>query len=227
MAKAIAMCKCEKCGQTFKKVKACGNRSEADSYVAWAEEHFTLCPDCYAAEQAAKMEETYEIREMHYGEYKEHFSDCKTVPNSYDSKKKTIRVYVKKEIPEAPAEPEKEESANTKASESEKEEKIAEMIRNFMDVYIRISNLKGNSHIKEHSRIIKKDGNFVAGKLQYTDDWDRKMELHIVPEQKILTLHYCIERWDNTWQPAWGSCTIPEDLLKEIAIELKKQEASL
>lgn len=31
---------------------------------------------------------------MHYGEYKRNYSDCKTVPNSYDPETKSVRVFV-------------------------------------------------------------------------------------------------------------------------------------
>lgn len=34
------------------------------------------------------------IKEMHYSEYKNDYSDCRTVKDSYDKKSKTIQVYV-------------------------------------------------------------------------------------------------------------------------------------
>ena len=35
------------------------------------------------------------IRRMHYSEYKEYYSECETVANSYDKKTKTIEVMTK------------------------------------------------------------------------------------------------------------------------------------
>ena len=50
MAKAIAVCVCEKCGQTFEKKVVKRNRAEADKWEEWASEHITLCPECYIKE---------------------------------------------------------------------------------------------------------------------------------------------------------------------------------
>lgn len=47
MAKAKAFCRCATCGNEFTREKICGNRREADSWEAWAENHFDECPDCY------------------------------------------------------------------------------------------------------------------------------------------------------------------------------------
>ena len=46
MAKAIAKCTCETCGAIFEKVATKNNRTEADNWVAWAEENITECPSC-------------------------------------------------------------------------------------------------------------------------------------------------------------------------------------
>lgn len=51
MAKAIAECKCSKCGATFTKTAIKYNREQADSWKAWAEENCTTCPDCWKQEQ--------------------------------------------------------------------------------------------------------------------------------------------------------------------------------
>lgn len=44
-----------------------------------------------AAKAAAETVKTG-LRRMHYSEYKNNYSDCKTVPGSYDKKTKTIEV---------------------------------------------------------------------------------------------------------------------------------------
>lgn len=51
MAKAIAECKCSKCGATFTKTAIKYNREQADSWKAWAEENCKTCPDCWKQEQ--------------------------------------------------------------------------------------------------------------------------------------------------------------------------------
>lgn len=64
MARAIANCKCEKCGETFEKIAFKYNRTEADKWQAWAEENCTICPDCWRKlqqeEDAAKAAEIIE-----------------------------------------------------------------------------------------------------------------------------------------------------------------------
>lgn len=71
MAKAIVMCKCEKCGKEFKKEKICHNRSEANSFEEWAKENCTECPECYKAriesqkaEKANVLKEKYNLPEI-------------------------------------------------------------------------------------------------------------------------------------------------------------------
>lgn len=95
MAKAKAICKCRKCGATFESTKICYNRKEADNWEAWASEHFDLCPDCYAKEQSAKAMNSAEVVEMHYSEYKNKYSNKKTVPGSYNPATKTIKVIMR------------------------------------------------------------------------------------------------------------------------------------
>lgn len=94
MAKATAICKCEKCGETFTKVKICNSRREANEWERWAESNCTLCPECYSKAKEAEYAATHSIKEMHYSEYKRNYSNCKTVAGSYNSKTKTIKVYV-------------------------------------------------------------------------------------------------------------------------------------
>lgn len=54
MAKARAMCTCERCGATFTKTVDKPNRAQADSWIAWAEQNIRVCPACYRAEKAAE-----------------------------------------------------------------------------------------------------------------------------------------------------------------------------
>lgn len=51
MAKAVANCTCTKCGKQFTREAIKRNRADADSWASWAENNFTLCGACYAAEQ--------------------------------------------------------------------------------------------------------------------------------------------------------------------------------
>lgn len=54
MAKATATCTCERCGATFTKTVDKPNRSQADSWIAWAELNIRVCPACYKTEKAAE-----------------------------------------------------------------------------------------------------------------------------------------------------------------------------
>ena len=60
MAKAVATCKCKICGTTFEKVAVKRNTREADSWKAWAERTFDICPACedrQYEEKAARLAE--------------------------------------------------------------------------------------------------------------------------------------------------------------------------
>lgn len=64
MAKARAICTCTHCGATFEVEAVKGNRRDADSWEAWAVEHYDTCPACElsirreaAAETAKKAAE--------------------------------------------------------------------------------------------------------------------------------------------------------------------------
>ena len=56
MARAIANCTCSVCGAKFERVEFKNNRAQADAWKEWAEEHFTICPECYQKQQMAKAE---------------------------------------------------------------------------------------------------------------------------------------------------------------------------
>ena len=100
MARARVSLVCKKCGKTFTaQKKECNNRKAADSWIEWAEENITLCPDC--ENQKYKEFKDNEAKEnglhivkMPYSVYKNHFADCTKSPHSYKKKKKTIDVYL-------------------------------------------------------------------------------------------------------------------------------------
>ena len=50
MAMAKVKCTCSACGKEFTVKRDCFSRKDADSFEAWAAQHFTLCRDCYTAE---------------------------------------------------------------------------------------------------------------------------------------------------------------------------------
>ena len=54
MARAIAMCKCEKCGKEFQKIQYLQNRKSANEWQKWAEANITLCEECYKEEREAE-----------------------------------------------------------------------------------------------------------------------------------------------------------------------------
>ena len=79
-------------------VELFGKTTDRMKKIEWMEEN--LCPECYAREQAQLQNKGRQIEEteMHYAEYKNNFSNCQTLPNSYDSKTKTIVVLVPVEV---------------------------------------------------------------------------------------------------------------------------------
>lgn len=101
---------------------------EREKKVKWIEEN-RVCYDCYIKEQMKDYEEV----EMHYGEYKENYSHCKTKKGSYDKSDKTIIVYVpkaKEQEPEQKQEEEKitlEQIAEQALSPVEEIEKLVKM----------------------------------------------------------------------------------------------------
>ena len=57
MAKARATCTCSVCGKTFEKCTVKTNRREADRWEEWAQQTFTVCPECEQKEHEAKAAE--------------------------------------------------------------------------------------------------------------------------------------------------------------------------
>lgn len=60
MAKAIAHCKCEKCGEEFVKENRLMSRPAADSWTEWAEANITLCIKCWRKAEQEKDEKRYD-----------------------------------------------------------------------------------------------------------------------------------------------------------------------
>lgn len=60
MAKAIAYCTCEKCGEEFVKENRLMSRAAADSWTEWAEANVTLCPKCWGKAKHEQDTERYE-----------------------------------------------------------------------------------------------------------------------------------------------------------------------
>jgi len=83
------------------KVELFGKTTDRMKKIEWLET--TLCPECYAREQAQKANKGNRIEEveMHYSEYKNNYSNCQTLPNSYNRQTKTIIVLVPVEDEEA------------------------------------------------------------------------------------------------------------------------------
>lgn len=84
------------CGHTAEhQIYGTNTHGEREKRAAYLET--TLCAECYARAQTGECNEVT----MHYGEYKTNYSSCKTVPNSYDAKAKTIVVLVPMAVPAA------------------------------------------------------------------------------------------------------------------------------
>ncbi len=90
------------------RVELFGKTTDRMKKIEWLET--TLCPECYAREQAQKANKGNRIEEveMHYSEYKNNYSNCQTLPNSYNRQTKTIIVLVPVEDEEAEEEETKE-----------------------------------------------------------------------------------------------------------------------
>lgn len=69
MARTSITLTCTRCGNEFKHIHFSRNQAEASSYEAWAVDHITVCPDCHAAEQAAKQQTALEEYMASFGEH--------------------------------------------------------------------------------------------------------------------------------------------------------------
>lgn len=109
-------------------VELFGKTTDRMKKIEWMET--TLCPECYAREQAQKANKGMQIEEveMLYSEYKNNFSNCQTLPNSYDSKTKTITVLVPVEVEEVEEVTVAEETTETTVVENATVETTEEII---------------------------------------------------------------------------------------------------
>lgn len=80
------------CGHTDM-VDLGGKNAERERRLKWLAE-CGLCPECYAAYMEERKTDGCEIVEMLYRDYKNNYSDCKTMKDSYNPENKTITVYV-------------------------------------------------------------------------------------------------------------------------------------
>lgn len=60
MAKAVAHCTCERCGEEFVKENRLMSRSAAGNWTEWAEANITLCPKCWRKAEQEKAEKRYD-----------------------------------------------------------------------------------------------------------------------------------------------------------------------
>ncbi len=60
MAKAVARCTCERCGETFTRKNMLQNRSDANRWAEWAEANITLCPKCWGKAQREQETACYD-----------------------------------------------------------------------------------------------------------------------------------------------------------------------
>ena len=114
-------------------VELFGKTTDRMKKIEWMET--TLCPECYAREQAQKANKGMQIEEveMLYSEYKNNFSNCQTLPNSYDSKTKTITVLVPVEVEEVVETTVVENATVETTEEIVTIEQIAEMARSTVE----------------------------------------------------------------------------------------------
>lgn len=75
-----------------------GNRRDGTKIIRWS---FSSCLKMVWAEAKEAVKAAAEVtrtglRRMHYSEYKTSYSDCETVPGSYDKRTKTIEVMTRK-----------------------------------------------------------------------------------------------------------------------------------
>ena len=77
-----------------------GKTADRENKIEWLET--TLCPECYARQQAQEANKGKQIDEieMLYSEYKNNYAECKTLSGSYDKKNKTIVVLVPTKVTE-------------------------------------------------------------------------------------------------------------------------------
>lgn len=89
---------CSCCGKKFNHRHKCLKSGDVESYVVWAMENVTECPECYTIgnrkEEAKVMRENSVVIRVLYKDYKNEFQMLKSVPESYDEKSKTIEISI-------------------------------------------------------------------------------------------------------------------------------------
>lgn len=89
---------CQTCGKEFKHRHQCMKSRDVDSYIEWAKDHVTECPECRAQEkrntEAAKMHSESVVIRVSYKDYKNEFGAVRSVPNSYDAATKTVEISI-------------------------------------------------------------------------------------------------------------------------------------
>lgn len=91
---------CSCCGNKFNHRHNCLKSSDVESYVEWAKENITECPECRAKEKRSKeaieMRNNSVVIRVLYKDYKNELSIAQSVPESYDEKTKTIEISIQK-----------------------------------------------------------------------------------------------------------------------------------
>lgn len=89
---------CQTCGKEFKHRHQCMKSRDVDSYIEWAKDHVTECPECRAQEkrntEAAQMHSETVVIRVSYKDYKNDFGAVRSVPNSYDAATKTVEISI-------------------------------------------------------------------------------------------------------------------------------------
>lgn len=156
------------CGHTHA-VAITGSVAEQERKAQWYKD-CGICPDCYTAKKAAEREAKYEVIEMHYGEYKRNYSDCKTVAGSYDSANKTIKVYVPRD---------KKENDEEAAKEHDEEVRL-------------IANISRSELFKKAHAYTKK---FLADTFKYTGvKYDYNVTFSALLKDMYVTIKACREQ---------------------------------
>ena len=105
MAKVVAYCCCENCGECDTKISTKYNRRDGARWVKWMESSYTLCEKCSRIEYR-KTQEKDAIKNglktirINYTDYKNYsdYNECAQVTDSYDEKTKTVEIYVNDEM---------------------------------------------------------------------------------------------------------------------------------
>lgn len=89
---------CQTCGKEFKHRHQCMKSRDVDSYIEWAKENVTECPECHAQAkrntEAIKMHNESVVIRVSYKDYKNDFFMARSVPNSYDASTKTVEISI-------------------------------------------------------------------------------------------------------------------------------------